>query len=99
MAVCGYTRRMKTVSIREARNRFSELVRRAEAGESILVFRDGKPVAQIVPIEAQAGGIDWAAGDAYLKSIGLERPVFEISEDFDAPLFENFMETPLAGPK
>ncbi len=37
------------IPITEARARLSELVRRAEAGEEIVLTRHGKPVARIVP--------------------------------------------------
>jgi prevent-host-death family protein len=37
------------VSIAEAKNRLPELIRAVEAGESVIVTRHGKPVAQITP--------------------------------------------------
>ena len=39
-------------SITEAKAKFSALLRRAEAGEEIVVTRRGKPVARIVPPRA-----------------------------------------------
>ena len=41
-----------TISIAEAKARFSELVRRAEGGEEIIVTRHGKMVARLVPANA-----------------------------------------------
>jgi prevent-host-death family protein len=38
------------VSVAEAKNRFSELLRSVEAGEEVLITRNGKPVAQLVPL-------------------------------------------------
>ena len=35
------------VSLQDAETRLSELIDRAEAGESICITRDGKPVAQL----------------------------------------------------
>src|SRR6266851_29854 len=35
----------------EAKTRFSELVARAEKGESFLVTRNGRPVARITPVD------------------------------------------------
>ena len=35
----------------EAKTKFSELVARAEKGESFLVTRNGRPVARIIPVE------------------------------------------------
>ena len=40
---------MDTVSIKEARERLSELVRAAERGEAVTITRRGKEVARIVP--------------------------------------------------
>ncbi len=39
----------QTVGAYEAKTRFSELIARAEKGESFLVTKNGRPVAQIVP--------------------------------------------------
>ena len=38
------------VGVFEARNRFSELIDTAEAGEEVVVLRRGKPVAKIVAV-------------------------------------------------
>jgi prevent-host-death family protein len=38
------------IGIFEARNRFSELVEAAEAGEDVVVLRRGKPVIRFVPV-------------------------------------------------
>lgn len=39
---------MKHIDIRQARDRFSELVHRAEAGEEIVLTRQGKAVARLI---------------------------------------------------
>lgn len=38
---------MITVNIGEAKDRFSELVRRAESGEEVVIARDGAPVVAL----------------------------------------------------
>lgn len=43
---------MKTVGIFEAKNKLSELISEVERGEEVLLTRNGRPVAQIVPIAA-----------------------------------------------
>ena len=43
---------MLEVGTYEAKTRFSELVERAEAGETIVITRHGKPVARLVADEA-----------------------------------------------
>lgn len=45
---------MKHISVADAKNRFSELLARVEAGEEIAVTRHGKPVVRLVAIQAQA---------------------------------------------
>nr|WP_244425793.1 type II toxin-antitoxin system prevent-host-death family antitoxin [Rhizobium etli] len=40
---------MKTVSIRGAKNRLTELAREVEAGETVVVTRNGRPVFDLVP--------------------------------------------------
>jgi prevent-host-death family protein len=39
---------MKTVGIVEAKSKLSELVAQAEAGETIILTKNGRPVAEIV---------------------------------------------------
>jgi prevent-host-death family protein len=85
---------MKTVSIKEAKNTLTALAREVEAGQTITVTRNGKPVFDIVPHKAK-GGINLEAGYAYLKSIGVENPVVFVADDFDAPLPEDFLITPM----
>jgi prevent-host-death family protein len=88
---------MSTVSTRDAKNKLIELGRRAEAGERIVVTRNGKPVFDIVPHEKK-GGIDWEAGERWLQKRGLKRPCIWISDDFDDPLPEDFLLKPLPEP-
>jgi prevent-host-death family protein len=40
----------KTISLRDANQRFAELVRRVESGERFVVTRRGQPVARIEPV-------------------------------------------------
>ena len=40
---------MTDVSIADAKAHFSELVERAEAGETVRITRRGKPVARLIP--------------------------------------------------
>jgi prevent-host-death family protein len=64
---------VKTVGIFEAKTHFSALVNDVEGGETIVVTKNGKPVARIVPI-AERKRRDFGSGD--------ERIV--IAADFDA---------------
>lgn len=42
---------MTTINVYEAKSSFSKLLARAEAGETIIVARNGRPVAQLGPIQ------------------------------------------------
>ncbi len=42
---------MRTVNVQEAKTHFSRLIDAAHAGETILVAKDGKPWARLVPLE------------------------------------------------
>jgi prevent-host-death family protein len=88
---------MSTVSIRDAKNRLTELARLVEKGERVTVTRHGKPVFDLVPHE-QKGGVDLEAGARYLESLGIEGPLFVIADDFDDPLPEDFLLQPLPDP-
>jgi prevent-host-death family protein len=41
---------MKQVNVYEARGQFSKLLDEAEAGEEIVIARNGKPVVRLVPV-------------------------------------------------
>lgn len=45
---------MTTVNIFEAKGSFSRLVAAAEAGETVVIARNGKPVAKLGPIDPPA---------------------------------------------
>ncbi|MFA7566341.1 MAG: type II toxin-antitoxin system prevent-host-death family antitoxin [Alkalispirochaeta sp.] len=42
---------MKTVNVHEAKTTFSRLIDRAHAGEEIIIAKDGKPWARLVPLQ------------------------------------------------
>ncbi len=48
---------MAPVSTRELKDRLSAYLRRAESGERILVMRNGRPIAALVPL-AEVAGLD-----------------------------------------
>jgi len=61
----------------EAKTRLSELVRRVEAGEKVVLARNGKPVAELVP-----------AVRAKKREGGFWKGKVWISPDFDEPMPE-----------
>ena len=48
-----YIREMDRIPIRELRNQASRVVRRARAGERLVITVDGVPAAQIGPVSAE----------------------------------------------
>jgi prevent-host-death family protein len=58
----------------EAKTKLSQLVERAEGGEDIVIARNGKPVARLVPVPATASLADVR---------GVWRDRVRIADDFD----------------
>lgn len=56
-------------------------LRRVEAGETLLVMRADRPVAEIKPFSC-------TSGEKSLRPAGLCRGEFTVPDDFDAPLPE-----------
>ena len=86
---------MKTVSIREAKNRLTELAREVEKGETVVVTRNGRPVFDLVPHRKKAGGLNLDAIEAFKQKHGVSDLVPYIADDFDDPLPEDFLLRPL----
>ncbi len=85
---------MTTISIRDAKNRLTEIARRVEKGETIVVTRNGRPIMELTP-HRQRRGLDFEAGREYLRARGITNPLPFIAEDFDEPLPEDFLLRPL----
>jgi prevent-host-death family protein len=64
------------VNMHDAKSSLSRLVKRAAAGEEILIANHGKPVAMLTRIPAARTKIPW---DVFKGKI-------EMADDFDAPL-------------
>jgi prevent-host-death family protein len=86
---------MTTINIKDAKNRLSELTRKAENGETTTITRNGEPVADIVPHKKKKGGTDWEAGYRYMREQGIDKFFGELPPDWDDPLPEDFLITPL----
>lgn len=81
---------MTTVSIKDAKNRLTELARLVEKGETIVVTRNGRPAFDLVPHRRKTG-LRLEAVDEFKKRHGLKSLVTFVAEDFDAPLPEDFL--------
>jgi len=85
---------MKTVSIRDAKNRLTELARNVENGETIVVTRNGRPVFDLVPHRPNRG-LHFDALRDFKKRNGIGQMMTSIPVDFDEPLAEDFLLKPL----
>lgn len=67
---------MTTVNMLEAKSSLSRLVEAVESGraEEIVIARNGRPAARLVPIAEQPAG----------RRIGVARGRFEVPDDIDA---------------
>jgi prevent-host-death family protein len=81
---------MKTVSIRDAKNRLTELAREVERGEMIVVTRNGRPAFDLVPHQAHKG-LRLEAIDEFKRKHRINAIVPYIADDFDEPLPEDFL--------
>ncbi len=60
---------MSQVNIAEAKTHLSDLIARAEAGETILISRRGRPVVELRAIEQPRQPIDVAALLAFITTL------------------------------
>lgn len=73
---------MTSVGVHEAKTNLSDLLRRAEAGEDVVICRGTEPVARLVPIRPMPG-----------QRLGLDAGLFVVPDDFDAPLPDEVLDT------
>ena len=66
---------MKTASVRDVQHHLSKVLAWVEKGEEVQITRRNKPVAKIVPAEAQGTRIDLPAFAARARQIWGEAPV------------------------
>jgi prevent-host-death family protein len=101
---------MKQVNLYEAKTRLSSLVDEAAAGEEIVIAKNGKPMARLLPVndarakkeprklgqwDEQKKHIDWDKWDRDFKALDKE-----IEADFEASINKPFpgMSEPAAPP-
>jgi prevent-host-death family protein len=85
---------MKTVSIKDAKNRLTALARLVEKGETVVVTRNGKPILDLVP-HRRKGGLNFSAAEEYKQKHGIKELFPYVADDFDEPLPEDFLLRPL----
>ena len=73
---------MTQVNIEDIQRDPSKYLQRVEAGESLLILRAGKPIAEVNPIGAALKAA---------RPFGLSAGKFTVPDDFDAPLPEEIL--------
>ena len=77
-----YVRYMRTISQRDLRNDSGAVLRAVESGETIIVVKNGTPVAELRPLRGRQGVPmeEWIAKTRYLPAVDLGR----LRADIDA---------------
>lgn len=67
---------MRKLGVFEAKNKLSELIEQAEQGQTIVLTRNGKPVAELGPIGSRAKvaaerilSLDWTLGESVVELV------------------------------
>ena len=68
---------MAVINIYEAKTHLSRLVERAEAGEEIIIARNGKPAARLVPLATEKKAP---------RVLGSMRGLIHVPDDFNDPM-------------
>ena len=72
----------KMVDIDDTQETWADLITLAQTGTEVILAKSGKPLARIEPIEAEKEG----------RIMGLHRGQAWMSDDFDAPMTDEFTE-------
>ena len=72
----------KSVGVHEAKTHLSRLLDDVAAGEEVLITRRGQPAARLVATSTRSR-----------RAFGIDRGLFTIPEDFDAPLDNDVLDT------
>ena len=81
---------MKIVSIRDAKNRLTELAREVEQGKTVVITRNGRPVLDLVPHQTRKG-LRFEAIEKFKRNHRIKSIVSYIADDFDDSLPEDFL--------
>ena len=76
---------MKTMTVRDVRQRWPEAERALRDDEGVIVTRDGKPVARILPYEPRArprrASVDWDALEKWRERFWRAQPAQPSTDD------------------
>lgn len=76
------------MSVRELKAKASAAIAAAERGETVTITKFGKVVAELNPPRAKKSKLNFAAADAYLKSVNFNPDGLDLwPPEFDDPAF------------
>jgi len=81
MPVSGYAYDMLTVGMHEAKTTLSKLIRKAIAGEEVLITKSGTPVAKLVAVVPEGP-----------RELGRDVGRFSVPDDFNDPLPDDLLD-------
>ena len=73
---------MQKINIHEAKTHLSRLLEQVRSGEEIIISKAGKPIAKLVPFDAES---------PTKRKPGLLKGKMRIGSDFEAPLPDNLL--------
>lgn len=73
---------METVNIHQAKTNLSRLLSRVKLGEEVVISNRGIPIAKLVPFRTSLDR---------RSSLGQDRGMFTVPDDFNAPLPEDIL--------
>ena len=71
---------MATVNVYEAKAKLSDLLKRAQEGEEIVIARAGEPIARLVAIQKASSR----------SRLGVDRGAFTLPGDFNDTMLDEF---------
>lgn len=74
---------MSQVNLDDIQKNLPAYLRRVEAGETLVIIRSGKPVAEVKPVDMPG---------EVLRPFGLCAGEFTVPDDFDSPLPESALD-------
>ena len=77
----GYAGGMLTVGMHEAKTTLSRLIRKAIAGEEVVITKSGKPVAKLVAVVPEGP-----------RELGRDVGRFSVPDDFNDPLPDDLLD-------
>lgn len=83
----NYVQIMSTVTLTEFRSHASGMLDRVERGETLVVLRHGRPIAEVSPVAARAGTPSWKKPALRLvaKGASLSRMILAERDDENLP--------------